>query len=351
METPKKRDVPDNGQTPPQKVIFYEYGRPEHSQLKSRFAQNETIVICAADLFPEIETMILKSGSRSVVRVDSSQFISEPTKSETMVIGSGVDRAHQVELMFLRHGSGQETLLLAPEFQHLTNALGKKVNNTKFVPISGSSAGSFNFATRRILDLIIGLLAFILLLAPLTLVLGPLILLTSRGGVFFSTTVVGENGRRFTWRKFRSMRPPKPTDDEARREIVSRAIKHGDTDSAKTSTKVVDENRVTTVGKWIRKTSLDELPQLINVVQGSMSLVGPRPCLPYEYDEYNDWQRMRLSFKPGITGVWQVYGRSRVNFDEMVFMDICGGLNRSLLGDFKLLLLTIPVALLGRGAE
>jgi lipopolysaccharide/colanic/teichoic acid biosynthesis glycosyltransferase len=319
--------------------------------MKSQPTNLETPVICAPDRFPEIETLMRDAGSSTVVHLDTSLPLPTQSGSGTLVIGPGIDRARQIELIFLQRDSTHDTLLISPEFQHLNNALGKRIGDSKIVPISGASTRSIEFMVQRIFDLVIALIAILLILIPMTLILGPIILLTSRGGVFFSTTVVGENGRRFTWRKFRSMRPPKPGDDEARREVVSRAIKHGETYSENPSTKVVDADRVTAIGKWMRKTSLDELPQLLNVVHGSMSLVGPRPCLPYEYEEYNGWQRKRLSFKPGITGVWQVYGRSRVNFDEMVFMDVCGRLNRSFFGDLKLLILTVPVALFGRGAE
>ena len=313
--------------------------------------QLNTTVICAHDRFPEIENLLLEAGSGTVIHLDPSQPL--PARSDTgaLVIGPGIDRARQIELIFQQHDIGQDTLLFAPEFRHLNNALGVKINGLELVSIPSSRTGSFVLGIQRIVDTAITLFALLLILVPATLILGPIILLTSRGGIFFSTTVIGENGRPFTWRKFRSMRVVGPGDDEARRKIVSQAIRHGKIDSSNISTKVVDDSRITSIGRLIRKTSLDELPQLLNVIGGSMSLVGPRPCLPYEYDEYNEWQRKRLAFKPGITGVWQVYGRSRVQFDEMVFMDICGRLNRSIIGDLKLIALTLPVALLGKGAE
>jgi len=174
--------------------------------------------------------------------------------------------------------------------------------------------------------------ALIFMIFPLLLLICAAIRLESRGPVIFRQQRYGFNNKTITVFKFRSMyhgRPPEEGVPQAQR----------------------DDPRVTRVGRFLRRTSLDELPQLFNVLNGSMSLVGPRPCLPYEYDEYNEWQRKRLAFKPGITGVWQVYGRSRVQFDEMVFMDICGRLNRSIIGDLKLIALTLPVALLGKGAE
>jgi lipopolysaccharide/colanic/teichoic acid biosynthesis glycosyltransferase len=225
------------------------------------------------------------------------------------------------------------------------------IGGIRFIRIRGGKIGRAALLTRRFLDVALATLAFIIVFLPGLLIVGPIIVLTSSGGVFFSTTVVGKHGQRFTWRKFRSMRLARPGEDESRRQIVAAAIRSSTAESTSGSTKVVDSDRVTKIGKVLRKTSLDELPQLLNVISGSMALVGPRPCLPFEYDEYSEWQRHRLDFKPGITGVWQVYGRSRVQFDEMVFMDICGQLNRSFLDDLKLMISTIPVALFGRGAE
>jgi len=313
--------------------------------------QLKMTVICAPDRFPEIETSMLGAGSGTVIHLAPSQPLPAHSDSGTLLIGPGIDRIRQIELIFQQRKMGRGTLLFAPEFQHLNNALATNINGLTLLTIHGSHPKLLVLGIQRIVDTAIALLALLLILVPATLILGPIILLTSRGGIFFSTTVIGENGRPFTWRKFRSMRPAEPGDDEARRKIVAEAIRHGEIDSPNASTKVVGDSRVTTIGKLIRQTSLDELPQLLNVISGSMSLVGPRPCLPYEYDEYNEWQRKRLAFKPGITGVWQVYGRSRVQFDEMVFMDICGRLNRSIIGDLKLIALTLPVALLGKGAE
>jgi len=105
--------------------------------------------------------------------------------------------------------------------------------------------------------------------------------------------------------------------------------------------KITDDQRVTPIGKLLRKLSLDELPQLINVLKGEMSLVGPRPCLPYEYEAYKDWHKKRLSIRPGITGVWQVTGRSAVSFEDMVLLDLYYIYNRNILMDINILYETI----------
>ncbi|HBE82360.1 MAG TPA: polyprenyl glycosylphosphotransferase, partial [Blastocatellia bacterium] len=115
--------------------------------------------------------------------------------------------------------------------------------------------------------------------------------------------------------------------------------------------KVKDDPRITPIGRWLRRTSLDELPQLLNVLKGDMSIVGPRPPIPYEVESYKLWHRKRLDMKPGITGLWQVSGRNRLRFDEMVRMDIFYIENWSLWLDLKIILLTLPAVFKGDGAR
>jgi lipopolysaccharide/colanic/teichoic acid biosynthesis glycosyltransferase len=122
-----------------------------------------------------------------------------------------------------------------------------------------------------------------------------------------------------------------------------------DSTTSDLSYKQVDDPRVTGVGRFLRKKSIDELPQFFNVLRGEMALVGPRPPLPYEVESYNLYQKMRLSGKPGLTGPWQVYGRSRVPFETMIEMDIAYLQRQSLWEDLKLITLTVPVMIQGRG--
>jgi undecaprenyl-phosphate galactose phosphotransferase len=138
--------------------------------------------------------------------------------------------------------------------------------------------------------------------------------------------------------------------DKMREEKLRAFIREGKTD-AEGTTKIVDEKRVTSVGRFIRRTSLDELPQLFNVIKGDMSLVGPSPCLPYEWNNYSEWHKKRLSVTPGCTGVWQVLGRSRVSFRDMVLLDLYYVHNRSFTLDIWLLLKTVPVMLFGTGGR
>jgi lipopolysaccharide/colanic/teichoic acid biosynthesis glycosyltransferase len=152
-----------------------------------------------------------------------------------------------------------------------------------------------------------------------------LILIDSKGPVFYQQVRIGKHGRLFTMYKFRSMQVnADPTIHQA---YVSRLIKDNlkpeqVNGSKQGSLKLEADPRITRVGRIIRKTSIDELPQLLNVLRGEMSLVGPRPPLPYELDVYQEWHKSRLDVLPGITGLWQVKGRNRVSFDEMVRLDL-----------------------------
>jgi lipopolysaccharide/colanic/teichoic acid biosynthesis glycosyltransferase len=201
---------------------------------------------------------------------------------------------------------------------------------------------------------IAGSIAALILFSPLFALIALAIKLTSKGPILFKQERVGRYGLRFTFLKFRSME----CDNDARihREYVKRFIS-GEADSARVSHtedvvyKIQDDPRVTRVGKFLRKTSLDELPQFINVLKGDMSLVGPRPPIPYELEGYQIWHRRRvLESKPGITGLWQVNGRSRLKFDDMVRLDLQYAKTWSLWLDIKILLRTPRAVLFGAGA-
>ena len=203
---------------------------------------------------------------------------------------------------------------------------------------------------KRLLDVLITLLLLpVLCLAMVVVAL--CIRLDSPGPVFYRQRRVGRDGVEFEMLKFRSMYVD--NNDTIHREAVKRYM-NGDALSDRngavsTLYKLVDDPRVTRVGRIIRKLSLDEFPQFFNVLRGEMSLVGPRPPLPYEVEAYHLRHHLRLCGKPGITGYWQVYGRSRVTFEEMVEMDINYLRQQSILRDIKLIILTVPAAFLGRG--
>jgi lipopolysaccharide/colanic/teichoic acid biosynthesis glycosyltransferase len=178
---------------------------------------------------------------------------------------------------------------------------------------------------------------------------------TSPGPVIFRQVRVGKRGVPFIFYKFRSMYCT--ADDRVHREYVAKLI-NGDLDEinqgepAKPLYKMQDDPRITRIGRLLRKTSMDELPQLFNVLKGDMSLVGPRPPLPYEAEKYQSWHLRRvLEIKPGITGLWQVNGRSKTSFDDMVRLDLRYLRTCSLPLDVAILLKTVKVVLQGHGAS
>jgi lipopolysaccharide/colanic/teichoic acid biosynthesis glycosyltransferase len=205
--------------------------------------------------------------------------------------------------------------------------------------------------TKRAID-ILGSAALLLLLAPVLLITAALVKLKSPGPVFFRQERVGRMMKSFTMLKFRTMHVN--ADSKIHQEYVSSLIKakaasHGT--SGEQVFKLTADPRVTPIGRILRKTSIDELPQLINVLRGEMSLVGPRPPLHYEVEQYQRWHCRRvLEAKPGLTGLWQVAGRSRTTFDEMVRLDLRYARTRSLWTDIKILLATPGAVFAGKGA-
>jgi lipopolysaccharide/colanic/teichoic acid biosynthesis glycosyltransferase len=206
-----------------------------------------------------------------------------------------------------------------------------------------------SLSLKRLLD-ITGSLLGLIILAPLLITLSIWIKLTSKGPVYFRQERVGRFGRPFVLLKFRSMFIN--NDPTIHKEYVKQLICSVENEQDCNGVyKIQNDPRVTPVGRFIRKTSLDELPQLINVLKGEMSLVGPRPPIPYELEFYNVWHRRRiLEMKPGITGLWQVRGRSTTTFDEMVRIDIRYSKQWSLWLDLSLLLQTPWAVLKGKGA-
>jgi lipopolysaccharide/colanic/teichoic acid biosynthesis glycosyltransferase len=206
---------------------------------------------------------------------------------------------------------------------------------------------------KRLLDIVIASTALVVL-SPLLLLIALLIKLHSEGPALFVQERVGwdertRTGRIFRLYKFRSMRAN--SDPRLHREHMASLIKNNSAPAPECgSVKMANDLRITGLGRILRKSSLDELPQLINVLKGDMSLVGPRPALPYEVELYQEWHRRRLEALPGLTGWWQVKGRCRVAFDEAVRLDIYYVDHRSLALDLKILFLTPWAVISGRGA-
>lgn len=205
---------------------------------------------------------------------------------------------------------------------------------------------------KRLVDLV-GALTGLLLAGPVMLLAALAIKLDSRGPVFFRQERIGTGGRRFRVWKFRTMQTD--ASDTAHRELVTRMLVGQEIGTGHTNAvgeqvyKLVNDSRVTRVGGFLRRTSIDELPQLFNVLTGDMSLVGPRPPLTYEFEAYDHWQYDRLEVRPGMTGLWQVSGRNLLTYRQMCELDVQYVRCWSLYLDFKILLKTIPVVLFNSG--
>jgi lipopolysaccharide/colanic/teichoic acid biosynthesis glycosyltransferase len=201
---------------------------------------------------------------------------------------------------------------------------------------------------------IVGSVLALLLFLPVLLAIVLAIRLTSRGPVFFRQKRVRQSGEEFVLLKFRTMHvnnDPGVHQEYVRQLIAGRARRHRGKGNGKSVYKLAKDSRITRVGHFLRRTSLDELPQLFNVLRGEMSLVGPRPAIAYEVEAYDTWHRRRIfEAKPGITGLWQVSGRSRVSFDEMVRLDLRYARTWSPWTDLKILMRTPAAMFFGDGA-
>lgn len=194
--------------------------------------------------------------------------------------------------------------------------------------------------SRRLFDLVFGSL-ILLLVAPVVPLLVVMIRLDSHGPVLYRQARVGQGGKRFTFYKFRSMYTGS---DRKLEELATLNEQTGPI------FKMRDDPRVTPVGRFLRRSSLDEIPQILNVLRGDMSIVGPRPALPSEVAKYEPWQRRRLDARPGLTCLWQISGRSHIGFDEWMRLDLEYLRTRSLWTDIVILMKTIPAVMARRGA-
>ena len=233
----------------------------------------------------------------------------------------------------------------------LFDVVTKKLATEKYVDIpvvdvSPQYNNKLTNTSKRLMDILLSIIV-LLFVSPLMILIAAIIKLTSPGPIFFKQKRVGHHGKEFDFYKFRSMKVQEG-EDEARK---LQMLNFMNDKSGEIKTKIINNSRVTGIGNLIRKTSLDELPQLFNVIRGEMSLVGPRPCLPYEYNQYDEWQKRRVNVIPGCTGVWQVWGRSAVSFKDSVVLDLYYINKMSPWFDLQLLFQTIPVMLTARGAK
>jgi undecaprenyl-phosphate galactose phosphotransferase len=216
----------------------------------------------------------------------------------------------------------------------------EEVGNLNAFKIVSSNKTIYDIVT-TVLDFLICIIIFVITL-PFWFILILLIKTTSAGPIFYKPEVVGKNGKSFLMYKFRSMYHN--ADTSVHEKHVKSIILNN-----QLTKKLQNDNRITTIGRFLRTYSLDEFPQIINVLRGEMKLVGPRPCLSYEALVMEDWHRQRFKVRPGLTGLWQINGRNQVPFNEQIAFDIYYIENRSFRLDIEILLKTIPVVLLGKG--
>ncbi len=290
-------------------------------------------------------------GARVVGRIEDVEGVASATGAREVVIC--VDNIEHSRFLDLVDGFTNVNLLVkicSPLYEVIPSRMFiEHYGDMPIISVSQRAPSPINETYKRVFDVVLASLAIIVLL-PFLLVIGILIKLTSEGPIFYRQTRIGRYGSPFTFYKFRSMHMGSDT-DEHRKKLITEMIRQGHAVelAEKGTTKIVNMTQVTRIGKWLRRTSLDELPQLLNVLKGDMSLVGPRPCLPYEWENYEEWHKKRLSISPGCTGVWQVSGRSEVGFRDMVILDLYYIQNASFHMDMRLILKTIPVMLFGKG--
>jgi exopolysaccharide biosynthesis polyprenyl glycosylphosphotransferase len=282
-------------------------------------------------------------GAKVLGRLDEMGRILDEHVIDEVVFAIPRDRLDAVEgpaVLCEEQGVGVKVLL-----NFFPNRIAKlTVEEVDGIPVLAFASGPTDegaLVVKRIFDVVVSAL-LLALLSPLLLAIALAVKLDSRGPVFFKQRRIGQNGREFWLYKFRSMLE----DAEVRRA----ALEHRN-EMDGPAFKMADDPRVTRVGRFLRKTSLDEVPQFWNVLKGEMSVVGPRPPLPAEVKRYKRWQRRRLSVRPGITCWWQVSGRSELDFAQWMELDLRYIDNWSLWGDLEIVLRTIPAVLLGRGAR
>ena len=309
-------------------------------------------------------------GLEVVGFVDDDKEIGEAIVSDAKVIGRFneiedlIKKYHVDEIIVAVESENYDKFLDVIDFckkldvtiritSELFDVVAKKVSTEKYsdipvIDVSTHYNNGITLAFKSYLDIVISILALIIL-SPVILFIMIAIKVSSPGKILFNQVRIGKNGKEFQFYKFRSMR--ESTEGDKEEERVKKMIEFMKDDDAESGIKIINNSRITWIGKIIRKTSLDELPQLLNVLKGDMSIVGPRPCLPYEYENYDDWQKRRVNVIPGCTGVWQVWGRSSVSFKESVVLDLYYINNMSPWFDLQIMLQTVPAILTARGAE
>ncbi len=315
----------------------------------TRSARGSTVIVSFVDDRPPEIRSLAPFRMREVG--DVSDLAAEMRADLVVVARKDLPREEMVRLSDALVSRGIRVKILSNVFDRLFESIPfETVHGLHLLQVGETPLRGPRLRLKRLIDLAGTVLGGILIL-PVLSTIALAIRIGSPGPVFYKQTRIGRRGRPFTMFKFRSM-VVHDEDGEHQRyleDFLKNGAPAGTDEQGQKIYKRADDPRVTRVGHLLRRTSLDELPQLWNVLRGEMSLIGPRPCLPFEYDLYEDWQRRRLDVTPGMTGLWQVTGRSYVTFEDMVLLDLFYIGNWSLGLDAKILLRTAPVILFGKG--
>jgi len=276
---------------------------------------------------------------------DELKRISDNCNIDTVVIA--IDRIAHKRLQELINALmllDVRIYVVSEKYEILNNTqILEEIDGVPLVEVNYNSRNWYLNFSKRVIDIVLTSIGLIII-SPFLLLIAAIIKSTSKGPIVFKQIRIGKDGKPFEFYKFRSMYI---NNKSAEHEQFVKDFISGNVGSE--TKKIQHDPRITPIGRFIRKTSIDEFPQLFNVLKGQMSLVGPRPCLPYEYEQYKDWHKTRFMIRPGCTGVWQVSGRSKVTFEEMVIMDYYYIHNTSPWLDLKLIIRTVPVVLFGKG--
>ncbi|MDI6701266.1 MAG: exopolysaccharide biosynthesis polyprenyl glycosylphosphotransferase [bacterium] len=319
-----------------------------HTLLKKGIGKENVLIVGKKDIAERLELalydfdrfrFLIKAKISENITVNSVEKFIETKRVDTVFfIEEGIEKNTLVNLIALCKNKNLQVFLLSNMFDFAFS----NVDMTTFegIPVIELTQKNkfFNLLIKRVIDIIVSLLLLLILL-PFFLIISIIIKIDSSGPVFFLQERVGKNGKKFKMLKFRTMY--KDNDERVHKEYVTKLIKEGKKDESGIY-KIKDDPRITKIGKFLRAFSFDEFPQLINVLKGEMSLVGPRPPIEYEVENYDQWHKRRLSVKPGMTGMWQVSGRNRVGFEDMVLLDIYYVENFNIWLDIIILLKTIP---------
>lgn len=322
------------------KMFLQEFGSPYH-----------VLVVGASPRAAELGRQLVE-GSPFRIRLigiltDEECRVRLPGLLQTQVVDEVIfrvnsDRLSNLEEIFLLcDEEGIRTRVATDFFPHVNSHMTlDRFGTAPLLTFSAAPDDDLRLVVKRTVDVVLSF-ALLVLLWPFMLLIALLVRLTSPGPAIFKQVRAGLNGRSFNFFKFRSM--------VENAERMKPQIEH--LNQKTTAFKIPDDPRLTRLGKWLRKFSIDELPQLFNVLRGDMALVGPRPAVPSEVEHYERWQRRRLRMRPGLTCLWAIRGRDKLDFDTWMKMDLEYIDNWSLLLDTKIILKSIPYVLTGRGAH